>query len=206
MHTTPEPCHHPDQPFQVASSSCAEERCGKSEHNSPHPEHNQLREGGVTRERKNQRSGGAASSNRSRNGVYNVKVGSSPTVHGRLESSKKELRIEMTQMRKPRLTGRVKEASLEMRFEMSQQRELTTGARGSDARSCHDSARRTPPIPLTGRSAKRGIHRVVPADHKARARQHATQPRGDWPCKPSDLCGRLRPRNTLEVNDVQTSA
>ena len=40
---------------QVAGSSRAEERCGKSKHNSPHPEHNQLREGGVTRERKSQR-------------------------------------------------------------------------------------------------------------------------------------------------------
>ena len=45
-----------DEPFQVAGSSRAEERCG----NSPHPEHNQLRECGVTRERKSQSPGGAA--------------------------------------------------------------------------------------------------------------------------------------------------
>ena len=54
-----------------------------------------------------------------------------------------------------------------MSLEMSQHRELTTGARGSDAMSCCDSAGRTPPIPLTGRSAKCGIRRVVPADHEA---------------------------------------
>ena len=35
----------------------------------------------------------------------------------------------------------------------------------------YDSAGRTPPIPLTGRSAKRGIRRVVPADHEARGRR-----------------------------------
>ena len=44
-----------DQPFLVAGSSRAEGRCCKSKHNSPHPEHNLLREGGVTRERKSQR-------------------------------------------------------------------------------------------------------------------------------------------------------
>ena len=54
-----------------------------------------------------------------------------------------------------------------MSLQMSQQRELTTGARGSDARSCYESAGRTPPIPLTGQSANRGIRRVVPADHEA---------------------------------------
>ena len=47
-----------DGPFQVARTSRAEERCGKSKHNSPHPEHNQLRECGVTRERKSQSPGG----------------------------------------------------------------------------------------------------------------------------------------------------
>ena len=63
-------------------------------------------------------------------------------------------------------TVRVDEESLEMSLEMSQQRELATGARGSDARSCYDSAGETPPIPLTCRLAKCGICRVVPADHE----------------------------------------
>ena len=58
-----------------------------------------------------------------------------------------------------------------MSLEMSQQRELATGARGSDAISCYDSAGRTPPIPLTGGSAKFGIRRVVPADHEARGQR-----------------------------------
>ena len=61
----------------------------------------------------------------------------------------------------------VNEETLETSLEMSQQHELTTGARGNDARSCYDSAGRTPPIPLTGQSAKRGIRRVVPPDHEA---------------------------------------
>ena len=65
------------------------------------------------------------------------------------------------------LDGKIEMSSLEMSLEMSQQRELTTGARGSDARSCYDSAGRTPPIPLTGRSAKCGICRVVPAGQEA---------------------------------------
>ena len=43
-------------------------------------------------------------------------------------------------------TARVDDESLEMSLEMSQQHELATGARGSDARSCCDSARKTPPI------------------------------------------------------------
>ena len=61
------------------------------------------------------------------------------------------------------LTGCVNEDSLEL----SQQRELTTGAPGSDGWSCYDSAGRTPPTPLTGRSAKREIRPVVHADHEA---------------------------------------
>ena len=51
-------------------------------------------------------------------------------------------------------TMRVDEESLEMSLEMSQQSELTTGARGSDARSRHEQAGKTPPIPPTGRSAR----------------------------------------------------
>ena len=62
---------------------------------------------------------------------------------------------------------RVDDESLEMCREMSHQRELATGARGSDARSCYDTAGKTPPIPLTGQSPKGGIGRVVPADHEA---------------------------------------
>ena len=77
-------------------------------------------------------------------------------------------------------------------LEMSQKSELTTGGRGSDARFCHEQAEKTPPILPTGRSAKCGIRRVVPADHEAPGQQmQATaagvtrrhdvkQPRGDW--------------------------
>ena len=36
------------------AGSCREERCGKSKHDSPQPEHNPLTEGGVTREKKRQ--------------------------------------------------------------------------------------------------------------------------------------------------------
>ena len=69
------------------------------------------------------------------------------------------------------LTRRVHEETLETSLETSQQRELTTGARGSDARSRYDSAGRTPPIPLTGRSAKCGTRRDLPADHEAPGQQ-----------------------------------
>ena len=63
----------------------------------------------------------------------------------------------------------------EMSLEMSQQRELATGARGSDVRSCNDSAEKTPPIPLTGQSAKGGIGRAVPADHEVPGQQRQQQ-------------------------------
>ena len=62
---------------------------------------------------------------------------------------------------------RVDEESLEMSLEMSQQSDLATGARGSDTRSHREQAGKTPPIPPTGRSAKGGNGRVVPADHEA---------------------------------------
>ena len=58
---------------------------------------------------------------------------------------------------------------------MSQQRELAAGARGSDARSCYDSAGKTPPIPLTSQSAKGGIGRVAPADHEVPGQQRQQQ-------------------------------
>ena len=54
---------------------------------------------------------------------------------------------------------------------MSQQRELTTGARGCDARSRDGQAGKTPPIPRTGQSVECGIRRVVPADHEAPGQQ-----------------------------------
>ena len=69
------------------------------------------------------------------------------------------------------MTKRVNEESLEMRLEMSQKSELTTGARGCDARSRHEQAGKTPPIPPTGQSAKCGIRRVVPTDHEAPGQQ-----------------------------------
>ena len=58
-----------------------------------------------------------------------------------------------------------------MRLEMSQKSELTTGARGCDARSRHEQAGKTPPIPPTSQSAKCGIRRVVPTDHEAPGQQ-----------------------------------
>ena len=68
-----------DQPFQVAGSSGAEERCGKSKHNSPHPEHNWLRSSvQQCLKKESQSPGGTASSTRSRNGEHSVKVSSSP--------------------------------------------------------------------------------------------------------------------------------
>ena len=82
-------------------------------------------------------------------------------------------------------------------LEMILQRELTTGARRSDARSSYDSAGKTPPIPLTGRSAKCGNGRVVPADREVLGQQMQQRPaqRGlAWPAK--DLDGRARPRST----------
>ena len=45
---------------------------------------------------------------------------------------------------------RVDEESLEMSLEMSQHSELTTCARGSDTRSRHEQAGKTPPIPPSG--------------------------------------------------------
>ena len=57
-----------------------------------------------------------------------------------------------------------------MRLEMRQKSELTTG-RGCDPRSRHEQAGKTPPIPLTGQSAKCGIRRVVPPDHEALGQQ-----------------------------------
>ena len=69
------------------------------------------------------------------------------------------------------MTKRVNEESLEMRLEMSQKSELTTGARGCDARSRHEQAKKTPLVPLTGQSAKCEIRRVVPTDHEAPGQQ-----------------------------------
>ena len=114
---------------------------------------------------------------------------------------------------------RVDDESLEMSLEMGGQRELATGARGSDARSCYDSAGKTPPIPLTGRSAKRGIRRLGPADHEAPGQhmQRRLQESQDVATRNSREKIRLANQVTssaehghgarsLEGNDVQTSA
>ena len=58
-----------------------------------------------------------------------------------------------------------------MRLGMSQKSELTTGAPGCDARSRHEQAGKTPPLPPTGQLAKCGIRRVVPTDHEALGHQ-----------------------------------
>ena len=133
--------------------------------------------------------GGAANSTRPRTTNLGIKVSSSPVVQHeeneahrgsgyctrRLESMKKRAtavalngKIEMsregmsTKRSEPRRedrdehTMRVSEESLEMSL-----------VRGCDARSRHEQAGKTPPIPQTGRSAKGGNGRVVSADHEA---------------------------------------
>ena len=69
------------------------------------------------------------------------------------------------------MTKRVNEEIVEIRLETSQESELTTGAPGCDARSRHEQAGKTPPIPPTSQSAKCGIRRVVPPDHEAPGEQ-----------------------------------
>ena len=68
-------------------------------------------------------------------------------------------------------TRRVNAESFDMSVEMSQKSELTTCARGYDARFRHGQAGKTPPIPRTGQSVECGFRRVVPADHKAPGQQ-----------------------------------
>ena len=124
--------------------------------------------------------GGAANSTRPRSTNLGIKFSSSPAVQRELmrrteagdttqdglSQRRKNYGSEPRREDRDESTERVDEESLEMSLEMSQQREPATGARGSDARSCYDSAGKTPPIPVTGRSAKSGISRVVPADHE----------------------------------------
>ena len=102
-------------------------------------------------------------------------------------------------------TVRVDDESFEMSLEMSQQREPTTGARGSNARSCYDPARKTPPT-SADRSISKGRAELVEwyplttrylvskGSNSRRSRKSQTcdakQSRGDWPVQPSVLHGR----------------
>ena len=124
-------------------------------------------------EKAHQSQGGAANSTRPTTANLGLKVSSSPAHRGsehstrRLESTKKRATAVSLDVKIDESTMRVDEESLEMSLEMTQQSELATGARGSDARSCDDLAGKTPRMPPTGRSAKGGNGRVVPADHEA---------------------------------------
>ena len=86
-----------------------------------------------------------------------------------------------------------------MSLEMSQKSELTTGARGVDARSRHGQAGETPPMwcPLTTR------HLLSRCSDRCRSHRSQTcdgkQPRGDWRHEPRDLDGKEGPRSTTPV-------